>query len=95
MKFKEALAYAGELDVRLMPYELATGMKKTREVFESLKKGQSIGILIGPEGGFDEGEVEAAMEAGITPLTLGKRILRTETAGFTTLALIMYQLEES
>lgn len=95
MKFKEALAYAGELDVRLMPYELATGMKKTREVFESLEKGQSIGILIGPEGGFDEGEVEAAMEAGITPLTLGKRILRTETAGFTTLALIMYQLEES
>ena len=50
-------------------------------------------MFIGPEGGFDEAEIARAMEKGIKPVTLGKRILRTETAGFTTLAFLMYHLE--
>ena len=68
-------------------------MEKTREIIEGLKPGQDIAIFIGPEGGFEESEIQAALENGITPITLGKRILRTETAGFTILSWIMYQLE--
>ena len=55
--------------------------------------GQSVGIFIGPEGGFEEAEVEAAKEIGAVPVTLGRRILRTETAGMTILSILMYHLE--
>lgn len=93
LSFKEALLVAKDMDVKLIPYELAEGMDKTKEIIGGLQPGQAIGIFIGPEGGFDEAEIAQAMEIGITPVTLGKRILRTETAGFTVLAWIMYQLE--
>ena len=46
------------------------------------------------EGGFEKAEVEKAQELGVQPVTLGKRILRTETAGLTTLSILMYLLEE-
>ena len=91
--WKEALALAKELDVLLIPYELAKGMKETREIISSIKPGQSVGIFIGPEGGFEEEEVRNAMEVGARPVTLGKRILRTETAGMTMLSILMYTLE--
>ena len=94
MSFKEAVAYAKNMQVKLIPYELAEGMEKTRSVIEGLKPGEEIGIFIGPEGGFEEQEIQIALENGIEPITLGKRILRTETAGFTILSWIMYQLEE-
>lgn len=94
MSFKEAVQQATELDVTLIPYELAEGMKETKQIIESIQPGQSIGIFIGPEGGFETSEVEYAMEAGIKPVTLGKRILRTETAGLTTLSILMYHLED-
>lgn len=94
MNLKEAIEYARELDVKLIPYELAEGMEHTKNIINHLQDGQSIAIFIGPEGGFEEKEVQAAIEAGVVPITLGKRILRTETAGFTTLAWIMYQLEK-
>lgn len=93
MTMKEAIAYASSMDVRLIPYELAEGMDETKQIISSLVPGQSIAIFIGPEGGFEEKEIEDAMAAGIRPITLGRRILRTETAGFTILAWIMYQLE--
>ncbi len=93
MSMKEAAAYASGMDVRLIPYELAEGMEKTKEQISSLRPGQTIAIFIGPEGGFEESEIRLAMEAGIRPVTMGKRILRTETAGFTMLSWIMYQLE--
>ena len=93
MTYKEALAYAKTLDVVLVPYELADGMNKTKEIIGRIEKGQSIGIFIGPEGGFEKEEVEQAMEMGAEPITLGKRILRTETAGLTILSILMYQLE--
>ena len=93
MTWKQAMEYAKALDIVLIPYELAEGMGKTKEIISGLKPGQDVAIFIGPEGGFEETEINAAMEAQITPVTLGKRILRTETAGFTILSWIMYQLE--
>ncbi|MCQ2499925.1 MAG: 16S rRNA (uracil(1498)-N(3))-methyltransferase [Lachnospiraceae bacterium] len=94
MTYDQALAYAETMDIRLIPYERAEGMAGTRKVLESITPGQSIGILIGPEGGFEEKEVQKAMEKGFEPITLGKRILRTETAGLTTLSILMYLLEQ-
>lgn len=93
MSFKEAVNYAKEMSVKFVPYELAEGMEKTRELINGLKPGQDIAIFIGPEGGFEESEIQLALENGMEPITLGKRILRTETAGFTVLSWIMYQLE--
>ena len=94
MGWRDALALAKELDVLLIPYELAKGIKETREILSNIKPGQSVGIFIGPEGGFEEEEVQAAMEAGAKPVTLGKRILRTETAGMTMLSILMFTLEK-
>ena len=93
MSMQEALHFAKDMDVKLFPYELAEGMGKTKELIAGIRPGQSIAVFIGPEGGFEDGEVEAASECGFVPVTLGRRILRTETAGFTVLAWIMYQLE--
>ena len=93
MSFKEAIAFAKELDVILIPYELAEGMQETKQIIEDIRPGQSIGIFIGPEGGFETEEVEYAISQGAKAITLGKRILRTETAGLTTLSILMYHLE--
>lgn len=94
MNFSQAAAYAKSLDVILLPYELAKGMKETKEIINNIRPGQSVGIFIGPEGGFDEGEVSLAQENGAKAITLGKRILRTETAGLTVLSVLMFALEE-
>ena len=94
MNYREALEYAKSLDVVLIPYELAEGMRETKEILASIKKGDSIGVFIGPEGGFEREEVEKAIEMGAKVITLGKRILRTETAGFTTLSVLMFQIED-
>lgn len=94
MPLADALQMAAGMDVGFIPYELAEGMEQTKEMIEGIAPGQSIGIFIGPEGGFEESEIALAMKYNIRPITLGKRILRTETAGFTVLAWIMYQLEE-
>lgn len=93
MTMKEAISYSKCCPVRMIPYEHAEGMDKTKEIIGSLKPGEDIAVFIGPEGGFEESEIGEAMENGITPVTLGKRILRTETAGMTVLSWIMYQLE--
>ena len=93
LSFKEALKYAKDLDVVLIPYELAEGMKETKQLISEIKPGQSVGIFIGPEGGFEREEVETAIGEGAKAITLGKRILRTETAGLTTLSVLMFHLE--
>ena len=92
--FREAVEEAGELDVCLIPYEKAEDMARTREILSGIPAGASIGVFIGPEGGFEEEEVREAMEAGARPITLGRRILRTETAGMAVLAMLGYLLEE-
>lgn len=94
LSYNEALKMAEELDVTLLPYELAGGMEVTREVIHQIKSGQSVGIFIGPEGGFEPEEVDAAVSMGAKVITLGKRILRTETAGLATLAVLMFELEQ-
>ena len=96
MSFSQAVEYAKEMNLKLIPYEMqaSEAMAETKKLIESAKPGDEIAIFIGPEGGFDESEVTKAFEAGIVPVSLGKRILRTETAGFTTIAWLMYQLEE-
>ena len=94
LSYKEALKMAEELDVILLPYELAGGMEATREVIRQIKSGQSVGIFIGPEGGFEPEEVDVAVSKGAKVITLGKRILRTETAGLATLAVLMFELEK-
>lgn len=93
MTFAEALEYAAGFDCSLIPYELAEGMSETRSVISTLRPGMQIGVFIGPEGGFDSEEIAAACEKGIHPITLGRRILRTETAGLTTLSILMFHLE--
>lgn len=94
MTFKEALEYAKSLDINLIPYENYKDMSETKKVISQMEKGKSIGIFIGPEGGFDEGEVDLAVEAGINRISLGKRILRTETAGLMIISVLMYKLED-
>lgn len=94
MTMKDALNYAGNMDVRLIPYELAEDMEHTRKLLQQIQPGQSVAIFIGPEGGFEESEIQAALKVGIEPVTLGRRILRTETAGFTVLAWLGYLLEQ-
>ena len=93
MTMKQAVDFTSNFDLVIIPYELAEGMDKTRKIIESVRPGQKIGIFIGPEGGFEEEEINLAVENDIIPITLGKRILRTETAGLTVLSWIMYQLE--
>ena len=95
LSFSQAVDLASDMDVRLIPYELAEGMAKTRKIIDELMPNQDIAIFIGPEGGFEETEIQDAIEKGIIPVTLGKRILRTETAGMTVLSWIMYRLEGS
>ncbi|MCC8067634.1 MAG: 16S rRNA (uracil(1498)-N(3))-methyltransferase [Clostridiales bacterium] len=93
MTFEEAVRYAADMDCRYIPYELARGMDETRSAFGKISPGDSIAVFIGPEGGFDEKEIELAQKAEILPITLGRRILRTETAGMAVLAVLMFQLE--
>lgn len=94
MSFQKAVAYSENAQVRMIPYELAEGMENTRELIGGLRPGQDVAVFIGPEGGFAQEEIDCAGERGIVPITLGRRILRTETAGMTVLSIIMYHLEQ-
>lgn len=98
MSFKEAVRYANTVcKKKLVPYELAESdsdsMDRTRKIFAELKPQEDIAIFIGPEGGFEDNEIELCQQEGIEPITLGRRILRTETAGLTVLSWIVLNLE--
>lgn len=99
MKLKAALDFCGSFELKIIPYEeselldCAGGMERTRTLIGGLKPGQRAAVFIGPEGGFDEEEVALARLNGVWPVTLGKRILRTETAGLFVLSAIGYTLE--
>lgn len=92
--YKKALEKAKEMDIVLIPYEEAENMMHTREIISKIKPGMSVGVFIGPEGGFAPEEVEQAIDSGAFDITLGKRILRTETAGMALMAVLMFQSEE-
>ena len=93
LSYREAVAYAAECDVRLVPYENEQGMAGTKTMIEAIVPGESIAVFIGPEGGFDESEIAEARDAGMKTISLGNRILRTETAGLAALSILMYQIE--
>ena len=93
LSYKQALKMASELDLLIVPYENEEGMAATKRVLESLKSCKSVGIFIGSEGGFDDNEIKLAKEAGGQIISLGKRILRTETAAVTSVAMCMLNAE--
>lgn len=94
MTLKQACEYAKELDYILLPYENAEGMKGSKRCITDAKGKKSIGVFVGPEGGFDDNEVAMIESIGGNTISLGHRILRTETAALTILSLLMFELEE-
>lgn len=93
LRFGQAMERAGQTDLFLVPYENEEGMKATRDALLKIRPGMTVSILIGPEGGFEESEIEAARNAGAVCVSLGKRILRTETAAVTAVGMCMLQAE--
>ena len=94
MSFKEALEYAKTLDMNIIPYEEAEGLEYSRQIIRDIKGKKSLGIFIGPEGGFAKEEVDMAIDIGAKCITLGNRILRTETAGLAVISIIMFEIDE-
>ena len=92
MSYKEAVEYAMQCDVRLVPYENERGMQGTREALGTIKAGTSVSVMIGPEGGFAEDEI-AQVKDSMQVISLGKRILRTDTAGIAVMSMLMLELE--
>ena len=95
MTMKEAIADCRGFAAKIIPYELSDsdGMEKTRKIIRDIKPGMDVAVFIGPEGGFTDNEIKAAESEGIVPVTLGRRILRTETAGLVVLSWLVYELE--
>lgn len=93
ISYKNALNKAKEMDVLLVPYENKDGMTATKNALTKIKRGMKIGIIIGPEGGFTENEIDSALEIGGDVISLGKRILRTETAAITAVGMCMLYTE--
>ena len=94
MSIDNALEIVKDFGVKLIPYENADGIDKTRKILDGMDKTKDIAVFIGPEGGFEEAEVERIKNSGFEVITLGKRILRTETAGLALLSNIMIRLED-
>lgn len=94
MSIDNALEIVKDFGVKLIPYENADGIDKTRKILDNMDKTKNIAVFIGPEGGFEESEVERIKNSGFEVITLGKRILRTETAGLALLSNIMIRLED-
>ena len=95
LSFKEAVQTAQKMDIVLVPYENERGMDATRELLHGIQRGQSIGVFIGPEGGFAPEEIAmVAEQESMHKISLGRRILRTETAGLATLAMLVYELDD-
>jgi len=92
MTLEKALEDAGNLETVIMPYEQETSVS-LKEVLQK-RSVSDIGFFIGPEGGFESQEVDRARASGVVPVTLGKRILRTETAGVAVLTGIMYEYDQ-
>ena len=94
MSMEQALHYAKKLDYVIIPYECAENMEYSKSIIKEAVGKSSIGVFIGPEGGFDAKEVEMLKDIQGKVISLGHRILRTETAGMTVLSILMYMLEE-
>ncbi|TCO80051.1 16S rRNA (uracil(1498)-N(3))-methyltransferase [Marinisporobacter balticus] len=91
ISFEEMLNEIATYDLRMIPYE----QEENRGIKGLLKNNgdyKSVAIIIGPEGGFEKDEIIAAQGKGALSVTLGPRILRTETAGFVALSILMYEM---
>ncbi|MBR6767427.1 MAG: 16S rRNA (uracil(1498)-N(3))-methyltransferase [Clostridia bacterium] len=88
MTWKQALQDMKALDLVIVPWEEASGTRM-KDVFTDRPDAKRIGIVIGPEGGMSEGEIEAMCGAGVVPVTLGPRILRAETAAVVSVGMAM------
>ena len=93
LTFTQSLPLTADLDLLLVPYESHDGMESTKTALKEIKSGMKVGVFIGPEGGFDQKEIDALTERGGKIISLGKRILRTETASICTLSLLMLHAE--
>lgn len=93
ISFKEALKELCTMDLSVVPYEneKGNGLKKILSKKAGIK---NVGIFIGPEGGFADEEIKACIEKDLNLVTLGPRILRTETAGFVTSSIILYEISD-
>lgn len=91
VSFKEAMERISDFDGAIIPYE----KEKDRGIKQFLSdfRGKSIAVFIGPEGGFSDNEIQLALEKNVSSVTLGKRILRTETAGLVTGVILLYEIE--
>lgn len=92
MSYDKAVEYAKNCQLCLVSYENERGMKGTREVLKKIEPGMDISVMIGPEGGFSEEEIEMVREE-MEVLSLGKRILRTDTAAITVMSMLMLEIE--
>lgn len=95
LTFDEAIAEMQNSDLALMPYEMLAHMGVSN-IKDTLcgTDAQNISVIIGPEGGFSNTEAEKAKEKGLKLVSLGRRILRTETVSHAVLAMIMYEKDE-
>ena len=91
--FKNAISVAKSTDLIILPFECANGMDALKSVLAEIKQGMTVSVFIGPEGGFDESEVQTAIDNGARLVSLGKRILRTETASILTVGALMLHSE--
>lgn len=91
--FKDAVLEGTKSDICLFAYEHEEGMEGTGKALSQVASGQDIAVFIGPEGGFSREELKRAAQGGFLPVSLGKRILRTETAGLALLSVLMLKLE--
>ncbi len=95
MKYEKALELAvNECSMIIVPYENERGVSYTKEVLKNAKEQKAIGIFIGPEGGFEEEEISLAKEKSAHIVSLGNRILRTETAAISAMTMVMMACEE-
>lgn len=83
-----------QLDFKFVPYEGESLRSKpiSRSVF--FPQGSKIGVIIGPEGGFEIAEISSLQSQGFTPISLGRRILRAETAVINFISVLAYLLED-
>ena len=93
ISYKQFLEKSEELSILLVPYENKDGMKATKEALKEIKSGDTVGIIIGPEGGFDEKEIDLVTEKNGKTISLGSRILRTETAAIASVTMCMLYAE--
>lgn len=95
IEYEDALRIMKSLDLAIMPYEVLghDGEKGLKGILKDFE-GTSVGILIGPEGGFSDKEAKSAKDSEIRLIGLGKRILRTETVASAVVPIIMYEKDE-